>query len=616
MSQTELDIEGATQSVELSRRWEELLANLRRPSGDWAQADALAQAIDGLVGPRAEAPGAEPWRVAAGFLRAMAADRELRELAHQKGRDVTAVRSRLSVLLHEVKEAVANITNALRDQLLSAFDAEAVHINLGSALQALSGLTLPTLYFRGNNGSAFSRNRRTTQNSENTPQAPVLRVIASIDGTHLTGTAIVRTGVLHALRFQIKGAVWPADAARLRLGLLSTCPPACYSISLTEIPRPGIEGEFSAEVTGHISFLAAQSSDTTDLVFVVQVNFDLPEGRVLESPVVGHHQLRLRIVDQRTQSMNHSDGPAALPTLGIITALTHETAAVRAVFGDPQRVDVPGAGAGRAYWLAEIPSPLGGVHRVAMAQADKGNNVAAIRASLMLTHFPGTSVIMCGIAGGVPSPGKPDDHVRLGDIVVSNEKGVVQYDFVKRTVRKKRTDVAEEIRSSPRPPSALLAEAVRILESNGLLGQRPWERFLQEGLTRLEWRRPDESTDILLDAQDGTTVLQHPTQDVRRPGQPLVLLGPIASANTLLKDPMKRDALREQFGVKAVEMEASGIADATWTHGVGYLVVRAICDYCDMKKNDVWQKYAAVAAAAYVRALLEAMPGITTSSGR
>ena len=55
-------------------------------------------------------------------------------------------------------------------------------------------------------------------------------------------------------------------------------------------------------------------------------------------------------------------------------------------------------------------------------------------------------------------------------------------------------------------------------------------------------------------------------------------------------------------------MEASGIVDASWTHGVGYLVVRGICDYCDSLKNDTWQPYAAVAAASFVRSLLESMP--------
>jgi nucleoside phosphorylase/tetratricopeptide (TPR) repeat protein len=310
------------------------------------------------------------------------------------------------------------------------------------------------------------------------------------------------------------------------------------------------------------------------------------------------------------RAMIQAAGETPAPTVGIITALPDETAAVRAVLGDPPRIDVPGSGAGRAYWMAKVASPLGGIHHVVIAQADMGNNIAAVRASLLLSHFPTVeSIIMCGIAGGIPSPGRPADHVRLGDVVVSNQKGVVQYDFVKRTVKRKRTDVPEEVRASPHRPSAVLLEAVRILESNKPFGQYPWEGPLQEGLARLKWVRPDPSTDVLADPSDGTKTLRHPDDEERRPAQPRVFLGPIASANTLLKDPAKRDALRDRFGAKAVEMEGSGILDATWTHGVGYLVVRGVCDYCDPNKNDVWQRYAAMAAAAYVRALLEAMPG-------
>jgi len=67
----------------------------------------------------------------------------------------------------------------------------------------------------------------------------------------------------------------------------------------------------------------------------------------------------------------------------------------------------------------------------------------------------------------------------------------------------------------------------------------------------------------------------------------------VASANALLKDPVRRDSLRDKFEIKAVEMEGSGIADATWDHEKGYLVVRGICDYCDSHKNDDWQEYAA-----------------------
>jgi nucleoside phosphorylase len=94
----------------------------------------------------------------------------------------------------------------------------------------------------------------------------------------------------------------------------------------------------------------------------------------------------------------------------------------------------------------------------------------------------------------------------------------------------------------------------------------------------------------------------------RREGFPKISYGTIGSANTLLKDPTYRDQLGSDHNILAIEMEGSGIADATWAGGSGYLLVRGICDYCDADKNDKWQCYAAVAAAAYARALVETLP--------
>ena len=55
-------------------------------------------------------------------------------------------------------------------------------------------------------------------------------------------------------------------------------------------------------------------------------------------------------------------------------------------------------------------------------------------------------------------------------------------------------------------------------------------------------------------------------------------------------------------------MEGSGTADAAWSARRDYLVIRGICDYCDTHKNDDWQRYAALVAAAYARALIENLP--------
>ena len=291
------------------------------------------------------------------------------------------------------------------------------------------------------------------------------------------------------------------------------------------------------------------------------------------------------------------------PNIGIITALPKEYAAVKQVLEHCEEISVPGQGAGRRYMQGEIPARFGGEHCVVLCLADMGNNQASSRATLLLEHFPDIdSIIMVGIAGGIPYPEKSDEHVRLGDLVISNQKGVIQYDFVKETFQ-------ENIdRHLPRPPSAALLEGVRLLEAEELEGKRPWLQFIESALLPPGEKRPSDQTDILVSSTNPEEKIEHPADRKRKKGEPRVFIDPIASANTLLKNPIKRDQLRDKFGVKAVEMESSGIADATWNHDKGYLVVRGICDYCDINKNDLWQPYAAAVAAAYTRALLESMP--------
>jgi nucleoside phosphorylase len=42
--------------------------------------------------------------------------------------------------------------------------------------------------------------------------------------------------------------------------------------------------------------------------------------------------------------------------------------------------------------------------------------------------------------------------------------------------------------------------------------------------------------------------------------------------------------------------------------GKDVMVIRGICDYCDTFKNDDWQPYASLVAAAYARAMIETLP--------
>jgi len=301
-----------------------------------------------------------------------------------------------------------------------------------------------------------------------------------------------------------------------------------------------------------------------------------------------------------------------LVTIGIITALPHEFGAVKALLENTREHFVDGRGAGRRYWLGEVPAANGGSNTVALALLpDTGNTIASTRATLLLEHFQNAqAIIMTGIAGGVPFPEKAEHHVRLGDIIVSNRYGVVQYDYVKteRCREGEKEWVENTNRHPPRAPSALFLEAAVYLVAGEMEESKPWLRLIQQACERLGIRRPGEETDTLARSDNPEETVPHPRDDAREPGVPRVFRGPIASANVLLKDPIRRDALRDAFGVKAVEMEGSGISDATWTLEEGYFIVRGVCDYCDKNKGDAWQNYAAAAAAGYTITLLRSLP--------
>jgi nucleoside phosphorylase len=285
-------------------------------------------------------------------------------------------------------------------------------------------------------------------------------------------------------------------------------------------------------------------------------------------------------------------------SIGIITALDKEFSAVVDVLGLDREWSAAGQGAGRRYKYGEVNAIGGGVHHVvATLLSTPGNNSAAARASQLLAHFPGIPhIVMCGIAGGLPDPNDPDADIRLGDVVVSDASGVVQYDLGKQHEDK------FEITNRPRPPSAELLEAAQHLMSGSLLGNYPWEQHLSRA-DRYPWAarpRDDEG------AKPHSTV-SYPANPGRRPRFAHLFRGPIASANVVQRSKTRADQLRKEHRVRAVEMEGSGVADATWQGEAGYLVVRGIVDFADGEKGDRWHGYGSFAAASVLRALLEQM---------
>lgn len=282
--------------------------------------------------------------------------------------------------------------------------------------------------------------------------------------------------------------------------------------------------------------------------------------------------------------------------IGIITALPKEFAAMEILLSNCIEQSFEGKGAGHHYVIGEVQASNGTVIPIALGMCGMGNNQASIRATNMMNHFPELDVIiMTGIAGGIPDVENVEEHVRLGDIIVS--EGIIQYDFIK--------DTPEGIicRSTPPKPSAKAIEAVNLLRKGEYLGMRKWEAYIDEIINNFsKFKKPPIDTDILYDESDN--IIQHPF-DMDRSSYPKVFFGKIGSANTLLKNPKTRAYIKKKYGVNAVEMEVSGIADATWNNAIGYITIRGICDYGDAHKINLWQEYAAAVAAAYTRTVIE-----------
>ncbi|BCY08905.1 FxSxx-COOH system tetratricopeptide repeat protein [Actinoplanes sp. L3-i22] len=308
------------------------------------------------------------------------------------------------------------------------------------------------------------------------------------------------------------------------------------------------------------------------------------------------------------QVTRSTDGGFATPpysevTIGIVAALWIEGLAMRALIPDVIPLP-PIASDPNHYHVGRLPSSQGNrQHTVVLTTMprDSTRNAAAICTNLIRSFPQVQCVIMVGIAGGIPVPGRPHRHVRLGDIVVATD-GVVDCSHVRQV------DGVATPRRHLEGMSEAMARAVMELRGDEFRGEPRWRTWLEVGHRRdlMNFARPKPGTDVLNVRGERA---RHPSRAAsgHEPGWPKVHYGSIASGDILLRDEVKRDQLAAEHGVLAVEMEASGIAAGAATLGKHWFMIRGVVDYCDNAgKSDLWHPYASLAAAAYLRAMLAA----------
>lgn len=159
------------------------------------------------------------------------------------------------------------------------------------------------------------------------------------------------------------------------------------------------------------------------------------------------------------------------------------------------------------------------------------------------------------------------------------------------------------------PPQSLVAATTGLSILHDLK-QNKMETYISNAITKLNgYHFPGRNADLLFNPSsrhaagerdcsrcDLTQLQSRPTREY-----PVVHYGLIASSNEVVRDADRRDKYRRDLGILCWETEAAGVMNFD---AMKCLVIRGICDYADSHKNNRWQKYAALTAAAYAKDLL------------
>ncbi|KAH2448827.1 hypothetical protein KXW63_007587 [Aspergillus fumigatus] len=248
-----------------------------------------------------------------------------------------------------------------------------------------------------------------------------------------------------------------------------------------------------------------------------------------------------------------------------------EMSAVRYMLDDEHPRLPTKQGDSNLYILGELSG-----HNVVIAwlPGTQGKGAAAIVANNMQRTFASIKWrLLVGIGGGVPSR---THDIRLGDIVVSMPEGpfggVVQYDLGK--------DVEDgfTLKGFLLPPPPILRSAV--------------EKFCKNSLA-LQITNSHQQTRMFSSNQITLMYLiRSHVGDIH--------YGLIASGDRVMRSAMKRSKTGREIGdILCFEMEAAGIMTE-----FPCIAIRGISDYADSHKSDIWQNYAAAAAAGCAKELL------------
>ncbi|KAL4734135.1 putative kinesin light chain [Aspergillus similis] len=222
-------------------------------------------------------------------------------------------------------------------------------------------------------------------------------------------------------------------------------------------------------------------------------------------------------------------------------------------------------------------------------------SAAGIASSLQVSYTGIELALVVGICGGAPPPPKYQEMF-LGDVIISNS--VIKYDFGKQYPGgfQWKTGIKNTL-GRPGPEIRGLLKSLRAENARNEL-ENQTQQYLHILQQRAKWCHPGASN-ILFRASYlhkhysyaspagcsclGKILEASPTS---------IYIGPVASADTVMKSGQYCDEIVRNKKVIGFKMEGAG----------------GVCNYADSHKNKLWQAYAAATRASATKAFLEYWP--------
>ncbi|THX52303.1 purine and uridine phosphorylase [Aureobasidium pullulans] len=328
--------------------------------------------------------------------------------------------------------------------------------------------------------------------------------------------------------------------------------------------------------------------------------------------------------------------------VAIICALPLEASAVVDLFDEhyDDEHDIYGKqeGDSNAYSTGRI-----GQHDIVLAHMPgMGKSSAANVASGLRSSFTGIKLaLIVGICGAVPIP-SPNNPIILGDVIISNS--VIEFDFGRQYPDHfERKSGTKDTLGRPNSDIRALLSKLEVRHVREKLGEKILQNLanLREKMDTARYPGVDQdrlfaathrhmhraesssrdclclmarshSDPVCKKASECTcdvlecnllATLENPTRRKRLDAEaptPLVHIGTIGSASTVMKSAEHRDLIAQGDNIIAFEMEGAGVWD-----NLPCVIIKGVCDYADSHKNKRWQGYAAATAASAAKAFLD-----------